>query len=72
MNRGSTLLVGLCLLTHVPGVATAPTPETPELELLEFLGEWSDEGEEWLKQQEKLRDEKPAAAPQKAEVKSDE
>ncbi|TPW18727.1 MAG: hypothetical protein FD130_51 [Halothiobacillaceae bacterium] len=68
MNRGSVLIVGLCLLT--PTLSQAVAPETPELELLEFLGEWSGEGEAWIKQQT-LEQEKAVAAP-KTEVKKDE
>lgn len=76
MSRASCLLLGVCLLTPALSMAAAPVPapvqapDTPDLELLEFLGEWSGEGEEWLKQQ-KLEQEKAVAAP-KAEVKKDE
>lgn len=70
MNRVNPLLLGLCLLAPVLSQAAAPAPEAPDLELLEFLGEWNGEGEEWLKQQA-LEQEKAVAAP-KVEVKKDE
>lgn len=70
MNRVNGLLLGLCLITPTAGMATEPAPEPPDLELLEFLGEWDGESETWL-QQQKLDDEKPATAP-KSEVKKDE
>ena len=67
MSRGSTLLVCLCLLTPVVARATTPPPEAPDLELLEFLGEWGDEGDAWLQQQQNEQ-QKSVAAP-RTEVK---
>lgn len=76
MKRVNTLLLGLCLITPVTTMAAAPVPtadaDAPDLELLEFLGEWSGEGEAWLQQMDKSKDEKPAVAPKKSEVKNDE
>ena len=70
MNRVNTILLGLCLITPAASMAAEPAPESPDLELLEFLGEWDGESEAWLRQQ-KLNEEKSATAP-KTEVNKDE
>lgn len=70
MKRVNHVLLGLCLIAPAAGMAGTPASDAPDLELLEFLGEWGDEGEAWMKQQ-KVEQEKAVAAP-KGEVKKDE
>lgn len=65
MSRANALL--LCATLIAPAALQAQEPEAPDMELLEFLGEWSGEDEVLLQQiEEELR--RQAAAP-KREVK---
>ena len=45
MRKANSLLLGLCL---VSSALVADDADTPDLEFLEFLGEWQDDGEAWL------------------------
>ena len=70
MNMGSALFVCLCLLMPAVSLASTPVDEGPDPELLEFLGEWSDDGEKWLQQEQQKEQQKSVATP-KTEVKQD-
>ena len=50
MNRANALLLTLTLLA--PALTHATETDAPDPELLEFLGEWGDEGDAWLQQQQ--------------------
>ncbi len=45
MHKANALLLGLCLVS--PALAVDET-DAPDLEFLEFLGEWQDDGDAWL------------------------
>lgn len=60
MRKANTLLLGLCLVSVA---VVADDAEIPDLEFLEFLAEWQDEGEVWLDEQnldELLAESEPA------------
>lgn len=60
MRKANTLLLGLCLVSVA---VAADDAEIPDLEFLEFLAEWQDEGEVWLDEQnldELLAESEPA------------
>lgn len=42
------LLLLFCLAVGVAEAAPAPPTETPDAELLDFLGSWQDEGDGWV------------------------
>jgi len=48
MRKANSLLLGLCL---VSSALVADDADTPDLEFLEFLGEWQGDGDAWLETQ---------------------
>lgn len=48
MHKANFLLLGLCLVSTCVVADEGEEPGTPDLEFLEFLGEWQDDGETWL------------------------
>ncbi|HHJ81016.1 MAG TPA: hypothetical protein ENJ65_05235 [Candidatus Tenderia electrophaga] len=48
MHKANFLLLSLCLVSTNIVADEAEESGAPDLEFLEFLGEWQDDGEAWL------------------------